>query len=295
MRIDLLYNPVFAKNTKNEDSEERSVHKVHEHRNRRNDAVVLDKDEGYARGLMVISGGSSGIGEACVRKYLANNYLVFNLDLADNNLLSKQEHYNYLHVDVTSEEQISKALTDITAKHKKIDVLIASAGAHLSATIENTSSEQLQALLNLNLLSVYWLIRYTVPIMKQHKNGSIVIIGSDQCSIAKPNSAVYGMTKAAVNHLAKSTALDYAKHNIRANCIGAGTVDTPLYRNAITRYSVSSGIDLAQIEEEEALQQPLGRVGKAEEIAELAYFLGQDNVSYITGALIPIDGGYIVR
>jgi NAD(P)-dependent dehydrogenase (short-subunit alcohol dehydrogenase family) len=245
--------------------------------------------------VMVISGGSSGIGEACVRKYLVNSYLVFNLDLEDNSLLNKEEHYNYLHVDVTNEGQISKAIANIVAKQKKIDVLIASAGAHLSATIENTSSEQLQVMLNLNLLSVYWLIRYTVPIMQQQENGSIIIMGSDQCTIAKPNSAVYGMTKAAVNHLAKSTALDYARYNIRANCIGAGTVDTPLYRNAITRYSVRSGIDLAQIEEDEAVQQPLGRVGKAEEIAELAYFLGQDNVSYITGALIPIDGGYTTR
>jgi|SRR6185437_4566787 len=245
--------------------------------------------------VMVISGGSSGIGEACVRKYLANNYVVFNLDIEDNSHLKKDESYNYLHVDVTNEEQISKAIATITAKQKKIDVLIASAGAHLSATIENTSSEQLQALLGLNLLSAYWLIRYTVPVMKQHENGSIIIMGSDQCTIAKPNSAAYGMTKAAVNHLAKSTALDYAKYNIRANCIGAGTVDTPLYRNAITRYSVRSGIDLAQIEEDEAIQQPLGRVGKAEEVAELAYFLGQDNVSYITGALIPIDGGYTTR
>jgi 2-keto-3-deoxy-L-fuconate dehydrogenase len=245
--------------------------------------------------IMLISGGSSGIGEACISKYLANNYLVFNLDLADNLRFNKEANYNYLHVDVTNEQEISKAIAAIVAKHKKIDVLIASAGAHLSATIESTSSEQLQALLNLNLLSVYWLIRYTVPIMKQHENGSIILMGSDQCTIAKSNSAVYGMTKAAVNHLAKSTALDYAKYNIRANCIGAGTVDTPLYRNAITRYSVRSGIDLAQIEEDEALQQPLGRVGKPEEVAELAYFLGQDNVSYITGALIPIDGGYIVK
>lgn len=245
--------------------------------------------------VMIISGGSSGIGEACVRKYLTNNYLVFNLDLKDNLLLNKLENYNYLSVDVTNEEQINQAIGTIVAKHQKIDVLIASAGAHLSANIEETTNQELHSLLNLNILSAYWLIRYTLPIMKEHKNGSIILLGSDQSTIAKPNSAVYGMTKAAINHLAKSTALDYAKYNIRANCIGVGTVDTPLYRNAITRYSERSGIDLAKIEIEEANLQPLGRVGLASEVAELAYFLAQDNVSYITGGLIPIDGGYIIR
>lgn len=243
--------------------------------------------------IMVISGGSSGIGEACIKKYLANNYVVFNLDIKDNIYLNQIQHYNYLFTDVTDEKQIAAAITRIIAKEKKIDVLITSAGAHLSATIEDTNKEQLQWLIDLNLLSVFWLIHYTVVYMKQRKNGSIIIIGSDQCSVAKSNSAVYGMTKAAINHLAKSTALDYARYNVRANCIGAGTVDTPLYHNAITRYSVRSGISLQQVEVEEAKQQPLGRVGKPEEVAELAFFLAQDNVSYITGALIPIDGGYI--
>jgi 2-keto-3-deoxy-L-fuconate dehydrogenase len=245
--------------------------------------------------IMVISGGSSGIGESCVKKYLANNYVVFNLDIADNVYLSQLENYNYLFVDVTDENQIAMAIDKIIAKHKKVDVLITSAGVHLSATIEEVNKEQLQALINLNVLSVYWLIQYTISHMKRCNNGSIIIMGSDQSSIAKPNSAAYGMTKAAVYHLAKSTALDYAKYNIRANCIGAGSIDTPLYRKAIANYSRRSGVNLAQIEQEEARQQPIGRIGKPEEVAELAYFLGQDNVSYITGALIPIDGGYIVR
>jgi 2-keto-3-deoxy-L-fuconate dehydrogenase len=245
--------------------------------------------------VMVISGGSSGIGEACVKKYLDNNYLVFNLDLKENVLLNKLENYNYLAVDVTNEEQIRKAISGIIAKQNKIDVLIASAGAHLSANIEETTNQELHSLLNLNVLSAYWLIRSILPIMKEHKNGSIILLGSDQSTIAKPNSAVYGMTKAAINHLAKSTALDYAKYNIRANCIGAGTIDTPLYRHAITRYSARSGVDLATIEDEEAKLQPLGRVGLASEVAELAYFLSLDSVSYITGALLPIDGGYIIK
>ena len=131
--------------------------------------------------------------------------------------------------------------------------------------------------------------------MKKLQFGTIVTIGSDQSSIAKPNSTVYGMTKSALLSLTKSIALDYAKYNVRANCIGAGTIDTPLYRTAITNYSNKSGISMEQIEKEEEMEQPIGRIGTPNEVAELAYFLSQDTASYITGALIPIDGGYTTK
>lgn len=245
--------------------------------------------------VIVISGGSSGIGEACVKKYLENNHIVFNLDIKDNSLLNKHTNYNYLPTDLRDEAQIAQSVKHILKQNQKIDVLVACGGMHLSANIEDTTNEQLHNLINLNILGVYWSIKYIIPGMKQNKNGSIIIIGSDQSTIAKPNSAVYGMTKAAVNHLAKSTALDYAKYNIRVNCLGVGSIDTPLYHNAIIQYSARSGINLADVEKDELAQQPIGRIGKPEEVAELVYFLGQDNVSYITGALIPIDGGYIAR
>ncbi|MCP4476432.1 MAG: SDR family oxidoreductase [Gammaproteobacteria bacterium] len=92
-----------------------------------------------------------------------------------------------------------------------------------------------------------------------------------------------------------SIALDYAKYHIRANCIGAGTIDTPLYRRAINNYSEKSGIPLETIEKEEANEQPVGRVGTPAEVAELAFFLAKDEVDFITGALLPIDGGYTTK
>jgi len=242
---------------------------------------------------LIISGGSSGIGEACVRKYIANNYMVFNLDIRNNSDLSKIKNYTWVNTDITLETQISAALNKIQLK--QLDVLIISAGKHLSANIENTSSTELLDLINLNLLGAFWLIKHSIPIMKQQNYGNIITIGSDQSFIAKPNSTVYGMTKAALAQLTKSTALDYAKFNIRANCIAAGTIDTPLYRMAIEKYAKKSGIPLAQIEQNEATRQPIGRVGTPNEIAELAYFLGQDNSAYITGSVIPIDGGYTTQ
>ena len=243
---------------------------------------------------IIISGGSSGIGKACVTKFLSKGYYVYNLDITPDSI-AVTNNYKYLKVDVTNHADIKNAIATVIEIHSKIDAVIISAGQHLSANIENTTDEQLFALMNLNLFGAYWLIREVIPHMKHQNKGAIVTIGSDQCSVAKSNSTIYGMTKAALLSLTKSVALDYAKYNIRANCIGAGTIETPLYTNAITKYSEKSGIPLAEIEKTEALEQPIGRVGQPEEVAELADFLANDTSSFITGALIPIDGGYTTK
>lgn len=244
---------------------------------------------------VIISGGSSGIGQAIVTKYCLNDgFRVFNLDIKDNEEFSDLHNYFFIKTDITIESEVIAAIKQITNEYTIINIVVPNAGKHLSANIENTTTNDLYELINLNLLGAYWLIQNAIPAMKEY-GGSIITIGSDQSSIAKNNSAVYGMTKAALAHLTKSTALDYAKYNIRANCLGVGTVDTPLYRDAIARYSERSGIELNLIENSEAQEQPLGRIGQSSEVAELVYFLSQDNVSYITGTLIPIDGGYIAR
>lgn len=245
--------------------------------------------------IVIISGGSSGIGEACVHKFHDQGDYVFNLDIKENNALNSLKNYQWLATDVTQKVDMIKSVSEVITQKNKIDVLLISAGKHLSANIENTSDTHLMDLLNLNLLGAYWLIQNVIPYMKQQQYGNIITIGSDQSIIAKPNSTAYGMTKAALAHLTKSVALDYATFNIRANCIGAGTIDTPLYRAAIARYATHAGIALADVEQAEALEQPMGRIGRAEEIAELAYFLATDKCAYLTGALIPFDGGYTIR
>lgn len=244
---------------------------------------------------LVISGGSSGIGEACINKFLQNSYFVYNLDVINSSTNEESNNYTWINTDVRDPKAIQNAITQVIKEKQQIDTLIVSAGKHLSATIETTTEEQLNELVDLNLMGAFWLIRHSIKHMKESQKGNIITIGSDQCSVAKYNSTVYGMTKAALLSLTKSIALDYAKFNIRANCIGAGTIDTPLYRNAIKKYSDKSGIALDNIEREEALEQPIGRVGNPNEVAELAYFLSQSSAAFITGALIPIDGGYTTR
>ena len=131
--------------------------------------------------------------------------------------------------------------------------------------------------------------------MKAQRSGAIILMASDQAVIAKHNSFAYNLSKAALASMAKTTALDYAKFNIRANAVCPGTIETPLYHKAIDNYVARSGADKTQIHAEEAALQPLGRLGQAEEVAELTYFLASNKASFITGSLQMIDGGYTAQ
>jgi 2-keto-3-deoxy-L-fuconate dehydrogenase len=99
----------------------------------------------------------------------------------------------------------------------------------------------------------------------------------------------------ALASIAKTTALDYALFNIRANAVCPGTIETPLYHQAIDNYCKRSGANKAEIHAEEAALQPLGRLGQPEEVAELVYFLASDKAKFITGSLQVIDGGYTAQ
>ncbi|MEW6994456.1 SDR family NAD(P)-dependent oxidoreductase [Colwelliaceae bacterium MEBiC 14330] len=238
--------------------------------------------------VCVITGGSSGIGLSIVKLFLDNNYQVFNLDL------SPCDYGNFRQCDVRNLSQVNSIITDITKQHN-IDVLISNAGIHFSANIENTSENDLDKVFNINVKGAYAAIKAVLPSMKKNKNGAIILMASDQALIGKQNSFAYNLSKSALASIAKTTALDYAAFNIRANAVCPGTIETPLYHQAIDNYCQKSGADKAKVHSEEAQQQPLQRIGQPEEVAELVLFLASDKAKFITGSLQVIDGGYTAK
>lgn len=236
----------------------------------------------------IITGGSSGIGLSIAKLFSDNGYQVFNLDITPSSV------GEFIHCDVSQVANVEAAINNIAKQHT-IDVLISNAGKHLSATIENTSETMLDDLFALNVKGAYAAIKAVLPQMKTNKKGVILIISSEQAVVGKRNSFAYNLTKAALASMAKTTALDYAAYNIRANAICPGTVETPLYHQAIDNYCHKSGADKANVHQEEAALQPLNRLGQPEEVAELALFLASDKASFITGSLQLIDGGYTAQ
>jgi NAD(P)-dependent dehydrogenase (short-subunit alcohol dehydrogenase family) len=191
-------------------------------------------------------------------------------------------------------KQITDIINSIT-NQQSIDVLVSNAGIHFSANIENTSEDDFDKVFNINVKGAYAAVKAVLPSMKANNNGAIIILSSDQALIAKHNSFAYNLSKAALASMAKTTALDYAAFNIRANAVCPGTIETPLYHQAINNYCQQSGADKAEIHREEESLQPLNRLGQPEEVAELVLFLASDKAKFITGSLQVIDGGYTVQ
>ena len=243
--------------------------------------------------VCIVTGGSFGIGQAVCEKFLAQGYQVVNLDIQSNTQLSSK--IQWLECNVAIVSQVEAAISKVAAQYARVDTLISNAGIHFSANIENTSEQDLDDIFAINVKGAYAAIRGVLPSMKSQKSGAIILMASDQALVAKHNSFAYNLSKAALASIAKTTALDYASYNIRANAVCPGTIETPLYHKAIDSYVARSGEDKAQVHAQEAALQPLGRLGQANEVAELCYFLASDQATFITGSLQLIDGGYTAQ
>lgn len=238
--------------------------------------------------IAVITGASSGIGKATMHKLLEKGAVAYNLDLFNED--SNDEFY--INCDVSDYNSVKESVKKIYNKHGRIDLLFANAGVHKVGNIEETSIDDFEKVLSVNLKGVFYLLKEILPIMKAHGKGNIVLMGSDQSIVGKGKSAVYGLTKGAIGQLTKSTAIDYAEYNIRVNCVCPGTVETPLLNNAVDGFSRMTNVEKAAILESLKNAQPINRIAQPYEIANVVCFLLSDDSSFMTGSLCSVDGGY---
>ncbi|WP_371373761.1 SDR family NAD(P)-dependent oxidoreductase [Thalassotalea aquiviva] len=236
--------------------------------------------------VCLLSGGSSGIGEAIAKVFEQHNYAVYNLDIKP----GKFGHY--IECDVSKVDEVKTKVAELVAMTGRVDVMISNAGKHLSANIEQTDEQTFDDVFALNVKGAYALTQSVLPTMQSQQTGSIIYVASDQAIIGKRNSFAYNLSKHALASMAKTTALDYANFNIRANALCPGTIETPLYHQAIDNYCQQSGANKAEVDQQEAALQPLNRLGQSEEVAHYALFLASEQASFITGSLQIIDGGY---
>ena len=220
----------------------------------------------------LITGGSNGIGKAIAQRFIKEGakVIVFDIEKPD----FKVEFY---HVDISKEEQIKKTFNYI----KQLDILVNNAGVYLRAFIEETSKEQLDKIVDINLKGTYLMSKYTIPLLRKIK-GNIINIASGLGIVPEPESPAYCSTKAAIIMLTKCMAQEYASVGLRVNAILPGPIDTPMLRNVF-----SSEKEL----EEYTKLNPMKSIGKPEDVASVAVFLASDEASYVTGGLYSVDGG----
>jgi NAD(P)-dependent dehydrogenase (short-subunit alcohol dehydrogenase family) len=240
--------------------------------------------------IAVITGATTGIGQATKELLRARSCTVYNLDVA-----TSENDPHFIKCDVRSSEAVNKAIAQVKQHEGRIDMLFANAGKHHVATLENTDDAILNEIIDINIKGVFFTLRAVIPIMKEQKSGSIVIMGSDQCFIGKGSSAVYGLTKGAVGQLTKSTAIDLASYGIRVNCICPGSIDTPLIHRAVDQFTREIGKSQSEVMTIVERAQPIARLGQPMEIANAVAFMLSEEASFMTGALISVDGGYVAQ
>src|SRR5580765_8002143 len=245
----------------------------------------MEKESGFKNKVALVVGGASGMGNAVVRLLAGEGCKTHVLDIKEttDGLFQK--------CDIRDYSQVRQCIQNVVKQESRIDLLFVAAGVHLFANIEDTSIEEFERVLSINLKGPFYVLKEVLPLMKKQRSGNVVLMGSDQVFIGKGSSAVYGMSKAALGQLTKSTAIDYAPYNVRVNCICPGTIDTPMLEPSIKRFHETSGMPIEEIYDMLRKAQPVQRLGTPEEIGKAVLFLLSDECPFMTGALISADGG----
>ncbi|MEI6894438.1 MAG: SDR family oxidoreductase [Colwellia sp.] len=246
--------------------------------------------------VALVTGGASGIGKSiCLRLALKKiKVLVVDLNLeaaqktveeiVNNGGIAKAHA-----VDVANNPQVLALFKKINEEHT-IDILINNAGVAHIGNIEQTSESDLDRLFNINVKGVYNCISAVINAMKAQHSGVIINMASVAASVGIADRFAYSMTKGAVLTMTYSVAKDYIANGIRCNCISPGRVHTPFVDNFLENNYADNKEEMF---EKLSKSQPIGRMGKPDEIAALVEYLCSDDAAFITGSNFPIDGGFV--
>jgi NAD(P)-dependent dehydrogenase (short-subunit alcohol dehydrogenase family) len=236
----------------------------------------------------IVTGGASGIGRATVEGLVARGCRVAVFDKNAEAKSWASDDTPIIAVDVSDPEAVKAATDEVVARFGRLDLLCHCAGVQSYGTAESTTVDDWRTTLSVDLDSAFYMARSVIPHMKTN-GGSIVLTGSTQSVVAHRNSAAYVTGKHGLLGVMRSITVDFSRFNIRCNCVLPGAIDTPMIRWSASREPEPSKVLAAC----DSLAM-LGRMGRPEEVANLNMFLLSDMASYITGAVMVIDGGQLV-
>lgn len=257
------------------------------------------------RKTAVITGSSSGIGLGIARALAADgmNIVLNGIEPEDEVEPIRAGMAKEFGVDVTYDRAnlmdpagVTELMTGAEARFGRVDVLVNNAGIQFVAPIEDFPDEKWQAILNLNLSAAFYAIKAVVPGMKARGWGRIINIASAHALVASPYKSAYVAAKHGLLGLTKTVALELAEHGVTVNAICPGYVWTPLVEKQIPETAKARGLTEEEVKRDVLLAaQPTKKFATVEELSVLAAFLTSDGAASITGAALPVDGGWTAQ
>lgn len=243
--------------------------------------------------IAVITGGGSGIGQAISLMFAGAGAIVHIIELNKEAATQTVEEIQakggkaLAHAcDVSKQTQVDQVFTSIGA----VDILVNCAGVAHIGNAENTAEEDFDRIFNVNVKGVYNCLHAVLPDMKSRKQGVVLNMSSVAAHVGIPDRFAYSMSKGAVHAMSLSVAKDYLKEGIRCNTISPARVHTPFVDGFLKKNYAGREDEMFQ---KLSQTQPIGRMGKPEEVAALALYLCSDESAFITGCDYPVDGGFL--
>lgn len=233
---------------------------------------------------VIITGGAKGIGAACSRLFLEEEANVCVFDLSEKQNKTDKRVF-YQKIDVSKSSDVQAAVKAVNEKFGDIHFLINNAGIQRYGSVVDTSEEEWDEVINVNLKSYFLCSKYVIPYMRENSGSVIINISSVQAFVTQKNVSAYATAKTAILGLTRSIAIDFAPY-VRCVAVCPGTIDTPMLQNALNE-SAYPGKVMKECEDMTLLK----RIGKANEVAHLVKFLCSEEAGFITGESIRMDGG----
>lgn len=244
--------------------------------------------------VAVITGGASGIGEATARLFVERGAQVVIVDLNEERgqALAAElgQAADFKKVDVSDAKQVEALFAFVEQKYGVLDVLYDNAAYSLSKTLWDTSEDDWDKVIRVNLKGYFLCAKYALPLLKKSKHGAIVCTGSELGVVGCVESLAYNTSKGGIIQFAKSLALELAPFGIRVNVVCPAGTETPAFVKDMSRTGNYEG-EVARL----VASYPLKRLGQPIDIARAVAFLASEEASFITGTHLMVDGGYTAQ
>lgn len=247
--------------------------------------------------VAIVTGGALGIGRATALAMAREGAKVvvadINAEAGEKTVTAVRNaggEVFFQHTDVGRSEDVQQLISATVAHYGSLHVLVNNVGVAIPGSAVDTSEEDWNKTININLTSVWRGIKYAVPEMIKAGGGSIINLSSVQGLVGFSGWAAYAASKGGINALTQQAAVDYAPYNIRVNAVAPGTIMTPMNERIFETTEDKEGL----IRTWNSLH-PLGRFGEAHEVANVIVFLASDEASFVTGTIVRVDGGLVIK